>query len=411
MSPRVPPAAAPEVRLTAAQARRLALRAQGLGSDRDLSGRSAAARTAAVGDLLVRLGAVQLDTISVLARSHELVAYARLGAVGREAVERAYWDRPARAFEYWSHAACVLPIDSYPLFAFRRREFLARGQRWHQVPTEALQGIRDRLHDEGPLTTGELGGARAGAGWWDWSATKIGIEWLWDIGEVVVTRRTGWRRVYDLAERAVPQELLEQRRDDTECLRELVAAAGRTLGVGTLADLADVHRLKTSQVREVLPASGLVPVRVDGWSGPAWADPEALESADRAVRAPTTLLSPFDSLVWRRERTARIFGIEHRLEAYTPAADRVHGYFAMPVLHRGHVVARVDPGRLPARRGQPAVLVAKRVTFEQPDPHADAVAGVATALHRAAAWVDAGAVQVEHVTPAAAAGRLRAALG
>ncbi len=393
--------------LSIAQARHLALRAQGLaaGSNSVAAGGTRAQRNRVV-RMVAELGAVQLDTISVLARSHELVAYSRLGALERSAIEAGYWSDPPNAFEYWSHAACILPLDSYPWFGFRRREFVARGYRWHDVPRQALKGVLKRLAAEGPLTANELGGAKAGAEWWNWSETKIAVEWLWDIGEVVVTRRVGWRRVYDLAERALPASLLELLPDDRACLTELVRRSGQTLGVGTTTDLADVHRLSSAQVRSVVAESGLVPVTVEGWPNGCYADPAALRSVDRPVTTATALLSPFDSLVWNRARTARLFGLEHRLEAYTPAAKRIHGYFAMPVLHKGELIARVDPGR------EGSTLVAKHVTFEVANGAVprSAISGVATALKNASSWIGSTDIRIDRVTPDVARKPLLAAL-
>ncbi|WP_030201306.1 winged helix-turn-helix domain-containing protein [Streptomyces sp. NRRL S-87] len=376
----------PTVTLSADDARRIALRAQGFLGAPD--------RRAGVRGMLRHLGAVQLDTISVLARSHELVPYARLGAVGRDAVERAYWTEQ-HAFEYWSHAACILPIEEWPHFAFRRRVKRAHGYRWHKMKDKdaSCRLVLDRLRADGPLTSTELGGAKNGGPWWDWSETKIAVEWLLDAGDVVVTERRGWKRVYDLAERAVPDALLHDDLDDAECLRRLVALAGRSLGVGTRADLADYHRLKGEQVDAVVAESGLVPVEVEGWGKPAWADPAALAAPPRG-RHRTTLLSPFDSLVWDRARTERVFGLTHRLEAYVPKPQRVYGYFAMPVLSGGHLVARVDP----AREGK--TLVARQVTLESPK----AAPATARALREAAEWVGCSDVRVERAaTPAEAA--------
>ncbi|MEW2417805.1 crosslink repair DNA glycosylase YcaQ family protein [Streptomyces sp. NPDC046866] len=374
------------VSLSADDARRIALRAQGFLGAPD--------RRGGVRGMLRHLGAVQLDTISVLARSHELVPYARLGAVGREAVERAYWTEQ-HAFEYWSHAACILPVEEWPHFAFRRRVKRAQGYRWHRMKDKegSCRLVLDRLRAEGPLTSTELGGAKNGGPWWDWSETKIAVEWLLDAGDVVVTERRGWKRVYDLAERAVPGELLHDDLDDRECLRRLVRLAGQSLGVGTRADLADYHRLKGEQVDAVIADSGLVPVEVEGWGKPAWADPAALAAPPRG-RHRTTLLSPFDSLVWDRARTERIFGFAHRLEAYVPKPKRVYGYFAMPVLAGGHLVGRVDP----AREGR--TLVARQVTLESPK----AAPAAARALREAAEWVGCSDVRVERAaTPAEAA--------
>jgi len=355
-----------------------------------------------VDGVLQSLGSVQLDTISVLARSHELVAYARLGAVSREAIEEAYWSGDS-AFEYWSHAACILPMESWPLFAFRRRHFRAKGERWHGPPRHDLDALRRRMRTDGPLTTGDVGGAKRGGEWWDWSDAKIALEWLLDTGEAVVTRRVGWRRTYDLAERAIPGEFLHDDLTDDECMTGLVAAGAALMGVGTAADIADVHRLPSATVARHAEAAGLVEVSVDGWPR-AWASPMALEwlSCAGRDRHRTTLVSPFDPLIWHRERVERIFGMQHRLEAYTPAARRVHGYFAMPVLHQGRLVARVDPRR---ERGR---LVASRITLESTSRRA--VEGTARALREAAGWVNAQGIEVGEVLPASAKSAMSAAV-
>ncbi|MHB9753439.1 winged helix-turn-helix domain-containing protein [Streptomyces sp. BYX5S] len=381
----------PTAALSADEARRLALRAQGFLGAPD--------RRAGVRGVLRHLGAVQLDTISVLARSHELIPYARLGAVPRTAVEAAYWSpTPAapgtapqpHAFEYWSHAACILPIEEWPHFAFRRRAYRARPHWNHHLPDGAYDQVIKQLRTEGPLTATELGGAKNKGEWWDWSESKIAVERALMYGDVVCTERRGWKRIYDLAERAIPSDLLHDDLDDTECVRRLVLQAGQALGVGTRADIADYHRLKGEQFDAVIEDTGLVPVTVEGWGGkPTWADPAALETTPRG-RHRTTLLSPFDSLIWERARTERIFGFTHRLEAYVPKPKRVHGYFTMPVLSGGRLVGRVDP----ARAG--STLVAKQVSLEGPK----AVPAVASALLEAASWVGCDSVRVERMEPA-----------
>ncbi|WP_044363478.1 winged helix-turn-helix domain-containing protein [Streptomyces natalensis] len=391
-SPRTRPLPPPVTTLSRDEARRLALRAQGLVGAPD--------RRAGVRGVLRQLGAVQLDTISVLARSHELVPYARLGPVGREAVESAYWSG-THSFEYWSHAACILPIEEWPHFAFRRRAYRAKGYRWHTMEDSdrSCAAVLARLTADGPLTTSELGGGRKGGEWWDWSETKIAVEWLLDTGRVVCTERRGWKRVYDLAERAVPDALLHDDLDDAECLRRLVAQAGAALGVATRADLADYHRLKGDQVDAVIEGSGLVPVEVEGWGRPAWADPAALAAPPRG-RHRTTLLSPFDSLIWDRARTERIFGFTHRLEAYVPRPRRVHGYFAMPLLSGGRLLGRADP----AREG--TTLIARQVSMQGPK----AVRPMAQALREAATWAGCDAVRLERCDDAELAAALRAEL-
>lgn len=394
------------IELSAKDARRIALWSQGfLGGEPTpaVSSKASEARQVDFVDgMLERLGAVQLDTISVLARSHELIAYARLGAVRRSAIEEAYWSGD-RAFEYWSHAACILPMDAWPNFAFRRRHYRDRGMRWHDVTQKDITAVRRLVLEEGPITTAHVGGAKNGGPWWDWSGAKIALEYLLDVGEVVVSKRVGWRRTYDLAERVVPDSLFHDDRSDDECLTALVAAGARSVGVGTAGDIADVHRLPKAAVARHAEEAGLVPVILDGWPR-TWATAEALAWLDSSGkdRHRTTLLSPFDSLVWFRERTERIFGMRHRLEAYTPAPKRIYGYFAMPVLNRGELVARVDPKR------EGSTLVAQTVTFESASP--EAIRGTAIALQEAASWVGSQVIRVEKVVPASAAKALSAAL-
>ncbi len=371
--------------------------------------------------MLRRLGAVQLDTISVLARSHELVAYARLGAIGREQVERAYWHPgTASAFEYWSHAACVLPIEEWPYYAFRRRAFRAKGIRWHQSHPAVCAEVLARIRAEGPLTATRLGGAKNGGPWWDWSDTKIAVEWLLDTGDVICARRTGWRRVYDLPERVLPAALLDADPGDAECLAHLAAVAGRALGVVTRSDLVDYHRIPAQSgtgkpvgsaataaghpADLAAEAAGLIPVRIadpDRAPAPAWADPVVIGVAARETgRNRVTLLSPFDSVLWDRKRTRRMFGFEHSLEAYVPSAKRKRGYYTMPLLASGTLLGWVDP----ARSGN--TLVAKALSLESPS----AAEPMARALAEAASWVGCDLVKVEDLRQPRLAARLAAAL-
>jgi hypothetical protein len=371
--------------LSIGQARRIALSAQGL------RGRSAGGGVPA---MVRRLGAVQLDTISVLARSHELVAYARHGAIGRAAVERAYWGTGSATFEYWSHAACVIPLEDWPLYQFKRRARRARGKRWHDLADRARSSaeVVARLEADGPLTANELGGAKKSGVWWDWSETKIAAEWLLDVGDLVCRERRGFQRVYDLTERAIPAPLRQTELTDEECAVRLVTAAGRALGLGTLGDLAAYHGLPQRLVRAVLPDTGLVPVRVEGWKPLAYGDPTTLGAAGRRAKGRSLLLSPFDSLCWYRDRLERLFGVRHRLEAYTPREQRTYGYFAMPVLGDTEIVGLVDPGR------RDGALVAKQVTLFR----AESVGHVAAALAAAARWVGCDRIIVERVAPATA---------
>src|SRR5579859_6984576 len=391
--------------LSADEVRRLTLYSQGF--------LGAAARRGGVTGVLRRVGAVQLDTISVLARSHELVPYARLGPIGRTAVEAAYWPatRP-KTFEYWAHAACILPLEDWPYYAWRRRAITARGQRWHQVSEEACQQVLARLRDEGPLTATQLGGAKAGGPWWDWSEVKIAAEWLLDTGRAVCVRRTGWRRIYDLPERVIPKELLDHEPSDAECLSYLAGTAARALGVATHADFVEYLRLNEHGLHvrggpaldEAAATAGLVHVTVPGAKGAAaaWADPAALAWLDAGGRGThrTALLSPFDSLIWDRKRTLRMFGYRHLFEPYVPREKRERGYFTMPLLAGGQIPGWVDPGR------DGKTLLAKNVFLEKPS----AVAPMARALTEAAEWVGCSSVAVERVQPSALAQPLASTL-
>jgi len=397
--------------------RRITLYAQGF--------LGAVAKRGGMTGMLRRVSAVQLDTISVLARSHELVAYARLGPVGRDAVEQAYWPtRKPTTFEYWAHAACILPMADWPYYTWRRRALAAPGPRRAKGSQDVCAQVLARLRDEGPLTATQLGGAKAGGPWWDWSEVKIAAEWLLDTGRAVCVRRTGWRRIYDLPERVIPKDLIDHKPTDAECLSYLVGAVARALGVATHADFIEYQRLNGHGLRikggaalnEAAAAAGLTPVTVpgDGAGGSrgashrastavtAWADPAALAWLAAGGRGThrTALLSPFDSLIWDRKRTLRMFGYRHLFEPYVPREKRERGYFTMPLLAGGQITGWVDP----AREGK--TLVARNVLLEKPA----AVAPMARALTEAAQWVGCSNVAIERVQPTLLAQPLAAAL-
>lgn len=409
--------------LSASEARRLAIGGAALALPRPRK-----ARAPHVLDVLETLGALQLDTISTLARAHELVPMARLGAVSRDDIDAALWGPagdpahpgPVSTVEYWSHAACVLPVDLWPLYAFRRRWYHRRGYRWHSLSDKSVNLIRRQLRDGGPVTTGDLGGAKSSSAWWDWSESKIAIEWLLDVGEVVCVRRVGWRRVYDLAERALPTDVQRPTADwvhadgvyglsDDACHDALVERAVLLLGVGTMADIADVHRLYKNATKHAIDRlveqGRIVEVQVQGWKQPAY-----MHAAPRsaATRRRPVLLSPFDPLVWERDRLERMFGVFYRIEAYTPAAKRERGYYAMPVLAGDRIIGTVDPAR--THKGK--TLVARTVVLDsaRESTHRADASAVAAALREAASWVGAEQITVGTVRPAAAEKLVRQAV-
>ncbi len=385
----------PETRetLSAREAIRVALFAQGLRGPRISSG---------VKGLVPHLRGVQLDTISVLARSHELVAYARLGAIPRKKIEEAYWGPQAETFEYWSHAACVLPLEMWPAFAAQRRSRSERGFRWHRLEDQhrSCADVLQRLQDEGPLTSRELGGAKKGGIWWDWSEIKIAVEWLLDVGTVVCRERRGFERVYDIADRAIPSSLRDQELDSESCARLLVESAASAMGISTAKDIAAYHGFAVAIVRSVLPTTTLRPVKVEGWREIAYLSENAEAGLQTKLRRRNVMLSPFDSLLWDRARLERLFKVAYRLEAYVPAPKRVVGYFAMPVLAGERLVGLVDPKRVGT------TLHVRHIVVH----HVGAVDQIAFALREAAAWVGCDTISIDRVTPTELSGTLESSL-
>ncbi|MGY1805150.1 winged helix-turn-helix domain-containing protein [Blastococcus sp. SYSU D00922] len=333
-------------KLPAGLARRIALAAQGFADERP----SAGIGTRQLRRVTERLAVVQIDSVNVLSRSHYLPYFSRLGAYPRTALDDLTARRHA-IFEYWAHEASFLPVRLQPHLRWRMAaaEEHAWGNmvRLQRERPGFVAEVLDRVRAEGPLKAGDLlEGPRERSGeMWDWHAGKVALEWLFFTGAVTATHRTtSFEKVYDLTERVLPAEVLRTPTPEpADAVRELVRVASRALGVATERDLRDYFRLKPTAARtaieELADAGELVPVDVAGWGAPAWLDPGARRP--RWIRA-RALLSPFDSLVWERPRVERIFDFRYRLEIYTPAAKRVHGYYVLPFLLDDRLVARAD---------------------------------------------------------------------
>jgi uncharacterized protein len=324
-----------------AQARRIALAAQGF--TRPLP--TGAVDRRHVRRLFTDVGIVQIDSVNVVVRSQELPLWSRLGHHGRELVAGLAAD--GELFEYWAHEASLLPVERYPLFRWK----MARDHQWKAIDelqrrqpgyvAEVLAQIRER----GPLRAGELRapGEKTGP-WWGWSSGKIALEHLFWKGDISARRLPNFERVYDLTERIIPAAVLAQPAPSADdARRELLRLASRSLGVATAADLCDYYRLNVPATRphiaELVEAGDLVPVRVAGWKDQAYLARDA--AVPRRITA-AALLSPFDSLVWFRPRTERLFDFHYRLEIYTPAHKRVYGYYVLPFLLGDALAARVD---------------------------------------------------------------------
>jgi uncharacterized protein len=392
------------------QARRVALAAQGLAAP----ARPAPAGPATLRAVLERLGAIQIDSINVVARSHELVLAARAGPHDRAAFDRLVYRRRA-GFEYWGHAASFLPLASYRLFLPRMRRLASVTRGWWadvRQRNQHLYGpVLDRIRAEGPLAASafrDSAGPRRGS-WWDWAPAKHVLEDLFDQGVLLVHDRVNFERRYDLAERVLPPGVDTSEPTPSEAALALTLLGARALGVATAADLADYFRLRPGDARAALAeavGSGLLQkVAVAGWTKPAYVLPQT--RVPRRVAHPPVLVSPFDSLIWSRERTERLFRFRYRLEVYVPAGRRVHGYYTMPVLMGGSLVARVDP----KHDRQAGRLLLRGLHLEDAALPADAVAATAAAAGRLAAHLGADRVEVGDGMPAALTRNLLAALG
>ncbi len=378
-----------------------------------VAGPRAAASTATLRAVLRRLGAIQIDSINVVARSHELVLAARAGTHEPAAFERLVYQRRA-GFEYWGHAASFLPIESFRLFLPRMARMTAQTRGWwadtRGKHSHLYDLVLERIRAEGPLAASDFrepGGRRRGT-WWDWAPAKHVLEDLFDQGVVLVRDRVRFERRYDLADRVLPAGLDLTEPTAHEAAVELTVLAARALGVATAADLADYFRLRTGEAKAALAealASGLLQeVGVQSWPKPAYLLP-GTTLPRRAVHHPV-LLSPFDSLIWSRQRTERLFDFHYRLEVYVPAAQRLHGYYTMPLVAGGRPVARVDP----KHDRQAGVLLLRNVILEAAVAVDDAAAAAAAAAWRLAAYLRAERVEVGQRVPRQLGAALRRAL-
>lgn len=330
-------------RLTAGQARRVLLAAQGFGSAHPPTVGRGRLESAAR-----RLRLLQIDSVNVFERSHYLPLFSRLGGYDRADLDRFAMSSPGRWTEWWAHEAAVFPVEDLPLWSWRKSEFRTRDP-WFPGfagDHEALiRELLDLLAGRGPLAASEIEHEenRRHGPWWGWSAVKRGLEVAFRRGDVVSAGRTRFERRYALPEQVLPASVLGVEVPRPDAIRELVRRAAIAIGIGTATDLADYFRLRGDDTRrailELVDSGELLPVRVDGWSRPAWLH----RDAKRPTRVRTAaLLSPFDPLVWDRARAQRHFDFHYRIEIYTPAARRIFGYYSLPILLDERLVGRVD---------------------------------------------------------------------
>jgi uncharacterized protein YcaQ len=405
--------------LSLAEARRLAVSAQAFGR------RPASPTIHHVRKLAVRLHAFQIDSVNVLVRAHYVPAYARLGPYPMAALDTLTYGQH-ELFEYWGHAACLLPTRLFPLLRYRMhadltREYMAteRGSYVAQVYREVAEG--------GPLTAGQLSepGKRSG-NWWGWASGKAALEYLYDTGLVAIAGRRGFERQYDLVERVIPRVALAEVVPREEAMKQLVCLAAQAYGVGTARDLLGYFvvdgwrdRLRpgprwersqtdgprrgkpigTRLVTELVEDGRLLPATVEGWREPAYVHPAA--RIPRAVHA-RALVTPFDSLVWERRRIERLFGMKYSIELYTPLPKRVYGYYVCPFLLGDTLVARCD---LKADRQRRVLTL--QAAFMEPGREATSVVveELLAELRTMQAWLELDGLEVGKRGDLAAAAR------
>lgn len=391
--------------LSPREARRIALAAQGFGrAHPPTAGR---ARIEAV---LHRLRVLQIDSVNVFERSHHLPVFARLGPFDRTRLDAMLMAPDGDRVEYWAHEATFLPKADLGLFAFRMADFRLRYAEELATHRDLAAALRAEIADRGPLAASEVEeqpSVRQGP-WWGWSDTKRTLELLFRTGDLVSAGRRGFERRYGLPEQVLGGPVAAVPK--AEAVRELVRRAAVAHGVAALPDLADYHRLRSDDTavaaQELEDAGELVPVVVPGWQR---ADGRPLKAWRHVAAAPPSrlraaaVLSPFDPVVWQRDRLLRMFGFHYRISIYTPAAQRVHGYYVLPVLIDDRVVARVD---LKSDRQRGRLLV--QAAWQEPTAPPGTAERLAPVLRSAAEWQ--GLESIEVVGPGDLAPALAAAL-
>jgi uncharacterized protein len=379
-------------KLSLAAARRIALAAQGFGRPRPARPPS----VNQIAKLIEQLGVLQLDSVNVFLRAHYMPVFSRLGPYDRARLDRIAGHGEGRIdrrlIEYWAHEASLIPVGLHPLLRWRMadvdREAWGSISRVSRERPDLVADTLELVARDGPIRARDTGSVRRPprpGHMWNWHEGKVALEHLFFTGRVAAARRINFERLYDIAERVIPAEILERPTPTpADAQRELVRIAARALGVATEPDLGDYFRLprrdSKARVAELVESGDLAPVDVEGWNAPAYLWPDARRPRRIDARA---LLSPFDSLIWFRQRAERLFGFHYRIEIYTPAARRVHGYYVLPFLLGERLVARVD---LRADRTGGALVV--QGAFAEGEGDQGAVAGeLAEELRLVAGWL------------------------
>ena len=382
--------------ISEAQARRIALAAQGLGRPR-----GAQPGIRQLNGVIDRLGLLQLDSVNVFERSHYLPAFARLGTYDKAALDRLTFARKSGYIEYWAHEAAVIPVETWPLMRWRMDSYKHSASmdasHWVHDNRQMIDWLRAELADKGPLPASAIehdANKRSGP-WWGWSDVKVGLEVLFRWGELVSGGRTRFERTYALPEQVLHGDIITAQVPRGDAIRQLLEHSARAHGIGTAADFADYFRLKGADARPALQEledeGVLLPVTVRGWERggrqvPAWVHRDA--RIPRRIET-TALLSPFDPVVWERARAERMFGFRYRIEIYTPQPKRIYGYYVLPLLIDDRLVGRID---LKSDRQNSVLRV--QASWSEPDAPAETAARLTPLLGEIAAWQGLERVEV-----------------
>jgi uncharacterized protein len=381
------------------------------------------------------VGGVQLDSINVLERAHYLTLWSRFGPYDRARLDVLVYRRRV-LFEYWAHAACLVPTSAMPWWRRAMLDYRVGHTGWSdwlKRNTRTLRQVQEAIARNGPMANADFEGSRprSAAGWWNWKPVQHALHYLWMSGALAIHSRRHFHKRFDLLERALPEAAAVAPVSAEEFRRWHLERTLHALGAATVGDIAGYMtfpRFGPQGRRPALAAmraSGEISEAiVEGGSIPWLVLTRDVPALTRAALRPatsggTTLLSPFDSLLWYRERIARLFGFDYRIQVYTPSAKRLHGYYTLPILHDGHLIGRVDAKTLRAAGRLDVVSVHFEPWFAagRPAPIAGgvverdaALAGLADALRSLATFVGARDVTLQHATPNRLRGPLRQAL-
>lgn len=383
--------------ISLAEARRLALTAQlSPGAERP----NASPKASAISKVVDRLALLQIDSVNVLSRAHYLPIFSRLGPYDRALLdELTYSGHRRRYFEYWAHEASFLPMKHFPLLRWRMEDAkrglgIYKGLRdFAKDKTSYIAAVRDQIRTHGPLAVRDLAnpGNRV-TGWWGWSPGKIALEYLFWTGEITAATRRNFERLYDLTERVIPSPIYGMSVERPQAIRQLLLMSANALGVATLGDLRDYFRLPLEDTRraldELVESKKLEQLSVESWRHPAYI--VAGTKLPRKLPPCRSLISPFDPLVWQRNRAERLFGLSYRIEIYTPAARRKYGYYVLPFLQGDRFTARVC---LKADRAN-SLLRVNTVHGEASIDKADTVSALSEELVALGRFLDLGAIKV-----------------